>query len=230
MAVSECSIPARSMRGRAFSGRRSAMTKSVNHSEKETFPAVRRAPATRLTRRSLLGGAAASGMLAGFGGSLSYTARAAAARQEGAVAVFTSTVDIPNIDPAIGHDGAIATTQKHVYDTLYRHVGNPPELVPWLATDHTVSEDAKEWTFTLDDRAKFQDGAPVTADAVVYSTQRVLELNQGVAWMFADILESEGVTAVDDKTVKFTLTKPFAPFLHATTWLFVLNPAQVTAN
>jgi peptide/nickel transport system substrate-binding protein len=207
------------------------MAKPVNHSsQRQPVPAVRCAPATRLTRRSLLGGAAASGVLAGLGGSLTNAAPAAVARQEGAVAVFTSTVDIPNIDPAIGHDGAIATTQKHVYDTLYRHLGNPPELVPWLATDHTVSEDATEWTFTLDDRATFQDGSPVTANAVVYSTQRVLSLNQGVAWMFADILESEGVTAVDDKTVKFTLTEPFAPFLHATTWLFVLNPELVDAN
>jgi peptide/nickel transport system substrate-binding protein len=30
--------------------------------------------------------------------------------------------------------------------------------------------------------------------------------------------------------VKFTLSKPFAPFLHATAWLFVLNPEQVQAN
>ncbi len=184
----------------------------------------------RLTRRGLVGGAAASGVLAGLGGSLALPASPAQARQEGAIAIFTSTVDIPNIDPAIGHDGAIATTQKHVYDTLYRHIGNPPELVPWLATGHTVSDDATEWTFTIDDRATFQDGSPVTAEAVVFSTQRVLEINQGVAWMFADILTADGVTAVDPQTVKFTLAKPFAPFLHATTWIFVLNPAQVTAN
>jgi peptide/nickel transport system substrate-binding protein len=184
----------------------------------------------RLTRRRLIGGAAASGVLAGLGGSLSLPVAPALARQEGAVAIFTSAVDIPNIDPAIGHDGAISVTQKHVYDTLYRHLGNPPKLVPWLATNHTVSDDATEWTFTLDDRAKFQDGSPVTADAVVFSTQRVLSLNQGVAWMFADILKADGVTAPDPQTVKFTLAKPFAPFLHATAWIFVLNPAQVKAN
>ena len=207
------------------------MIKSLNRSGKERpFPTVRPDQGHRLTRRGLLEGAAASGVLVGLGGSLTYSAPAAVARQDGAIGIYTSTVDIPNIDPAIGHDGAIAITQKHVYDTLYRHVGNPPELVPWLATEHTVSDDATEWTFTLDDRATFQDGSPVTADAVVFSTQRVLELNQGVAWMFADILQAEGVTAVDPQTVKFTLTEPFAPFLHATTWLFVLNPALVAAN
>jgi peptide/nickel transport system substrate-binding protein len=207
------------------------MITSLNRFDKERpSPTDRPDQGQRLTRRGLLGGAAASGVLVGLGGSLAYSPQAAVARQDGAVAIYTSAVDIPNIDPAIGHDGAIAITQKHVYDTLYRHVGNPPELVPWLATEHTISDDATEWTFILDDRATFQDGSPVTADAVVYSAQRVIELNQGVAWMFADILEAEGVTAVDPQTVKFTLTKPFAPFLHATTWLFVLNPALVTAN
>lgn len=185
---------------------------------------------SRLTRRGLLGGAVASSALAGLGGSLAMPASPARTRQEGAVGILTSAVDIPNIDPAIGHDGAIATTQKHVYDTLYRHLGNPPELVPWLATEHTVSDDAKEWTFTLDERATFQDGSPVTAEAVVFSTQRILSLNQGVAWMFADILTADGVSAVDERTVQFTLAEPFAPFLHATTWIFVLNPAEVAAN
>src|SRR5207253_2114731 len=94
---------------------------------------------TRLSRRDLLGGVAAGGVLAGIGGSFALPAGLASAQETGGVAIFTSLVDIPNIDPAVGHDGAISTTQKHVYDTLYRHVGNPPELMPWLATDHTVS-------------------------------------------------------------------------------------------
>src|SRR5262249_12346123 len=136
----------------------------------------------------------------------------------------------PNIDPAVGHDGAISVSQKHLYDTLYRHHGNPAQLVPWLATEHTVSPDATTWTFTLDDRAKFQDGSPVTADAVVYSAQRLLKINKGVAWMSTGTLKPENVTAPDAKTVVFKLDKPYAPFLHATAWLFVLNPPVVDKN
>jgi peptide/nickel transport system substrate-binding protein len=48
--------------------------------------------------------------------------------------------------------------------------------------------------------------------------------------MFAGILDPENVVAVDDTTVQFTLNQPFAPFLHAVTWIFVLNPAEVAAN
>jgi len=144
-----------------------------------------------------------------------------------AILIFGSSVDIPNLDPAVGHDGAIAATQKAVYDTLYRHMGNPAELVPWLASGHEVTDDAIEWTFTLDERATFQDGSPVTADAVAYSLERVLAINKGVAWMFSGILSEGNVEAVDPQTVKFTLSEPFAPFLHATAWLFILNQTVV---
>jgi peptide/nickel transport system substrate-binding protein len=147
-----------------------------------------------------------------------------------AILIFGTSVDVPNIDPAVGHDGAISETQKAVYDTLYRHMGNPAELVPWLATGHEVSEDAIEWTFTLDERAKFQDGSPVTAEAVVYSVDRLIKVNKGVAWMFKGVLTEGATQAIDPQTVTFTLSEPFAPFQHATAWLFVLNPAVVDQN
>lgn len=145
-------------------------------------------------------------------------------------AIFASSVDYGNIDPAVGHDGAGSNLQKHLYDTLYRHLDTPVQLTPWLATGNEASQDAKTWTFKLDPNAKFQDGSPVTADAVVYSTQRLLNINKGTAYMFKGVLSPSGVTAVDDHTVKFTLDNPYAPFLHATTWIFILNPAVVKQN
>lgn len=185
-----------------------------------------------MSRRSLLRTSAVVG--AGAAMATSPYGRAAlasmAAQKSSGIAIFSSAVDIPNIDPAVGHDGSIAMAQKHLYDTLYRHQGNPPELVPWLAKDHSVNDDATEWTFNLDERATFADGSPVTAEAVVYSLQRVLEINRGIAWMFADIVDADGITAPDEHTVKFVLNKPYAPFLHATAWLFILNPAIVDEN
>lgn len=141
--------------------------------------------------------------------------------------ILVTSVDIANPDPAISHDGATSNLQKHLYDTLYRHTGTPVQLVPWLATGHEVTPDAKEWTFHLDPRAKFQDGSPLTAEDVVYSAQRLIKINQGTAYMFQGILSADGVKAVDDHTVKFTLDSAYAPFLHATAWLFILNSTLV---
>src|SRR5215207_11202892 len=95
------------IRPRTLSGWRSAMITSLNRFDKERpSPTDRPDQGQRLTRRGLLGGAAASGVLVGLGVSLAYSRQAAVARQDGAVAIYTSAVDIPNIDPAIGHDGA----------------------------------------------------------------------------------------------------------------------------
>ena len=48
-----------------------------------------------------------------------------------------------------------------------------------------VSPDATSVTFHLRKDAKFQDGAPVTADDVVYSVERLLKINLGPANLFA---------------------------------------------
>ena len=187
--------------------------------------------ATLLSRRSAIKGASALGGAAVFASlGLGTVLNNSASAQEGSYAIFASTVDIPNIDPAVGHDGAISISQKSLYDTLYRHVGNPVELTPWLATGHTVSEDGLTYTFTLDPAATFQDGSPLTADAVVFSFQRLMDIGQGVSFFFNGIVDRDAVVAVDAATVEFTLNKQFAPFMHAIAWLFILNPAVVQAN
>lgn len=185
----------------------------------------------RLSRRTVLKGSAALGggaVFSSLGFGLGQSSSALA--QDGNYAIFASIVDIPNIDPAVGHDGAISVSQKSVYDTLYRHLGSTMELVPWLATTYTQSDDGLTYTFTLDANAKFQDGSPVTADAVVYSFQRLLDVGQGVAYMFEGVVARDACVAVDPATVTFTLSKPFAPFLHTIAWLFILNPAVVAEN
>ncbi|HLT19563.1 MAG TPA: ABC transporter substrate-binding protein, partial [Thermomicrobiales bacterium] len=109
--------------------------------------------------------------------------------------------DISNLDPHTGHDYSIATTQKSCYDTLLRYRGNPPQLVPLLATEYESNDDATEWTFKLDERAVFHDGTPVTASDVVYSVGRMIRKNRGVAWLFSNVMDEDGAEAVDDHTV-----------------------------
>src|SRR5688572_1729783 len=107
--VSDVRCPHDRARSHTLSSWRNAMIKSRNRSDEERLSAIARPDQRhRLTRRGLLVGAAASGVLAGLGGSLAYSPQAAVALQDGAIGIFTSAVDIPNIDPAIGHDGAIA--------------------------------------------------------------------------------------------------------------------------
>src|SRR5215470_1437721 len=89
--------------------------------------------------------------------------------QDDRTIVMGSLVDVFTVDPAVGFDQAIGSSLKQFYDSLFRYVGNPPQLEPWLAESYTVSDDALVYTISLRQDAVFHDGSPVNAEAVVYS-------------------------------------------------------------
>lgn len=145
------------------------------------------------------------------------------------ILVIGSQQAVPVIDPAQKYDLSIRTLQQGLYDGLTKYVGEN-ELKPWLATSWTVSEDARVWTFKLDPRARFHNGDPVDAAAVKASFDRTLTLNKGPAWMFSDFLTPEAIEAVDPQTIRFTLSKPYAPFLSLTPWWYIVNVKEAMAH
>ncbi len=88
-------------------------------------------------------------------------------------------------------------------------------LTPVLAQSYTVSPDGRVYTFTLRDTAVFSDGTKVTANDVVFTVQKAqdptIKSPQYADWSGIQ------VAAVDERTVQFTLPKPYAPFLELTT-------------
>ncbi|HUY05279.1 MAG TPA: peptide ABC transporter substrate-binding protein [Candidatus Paceibacterota bacterium] len=88
-------------------------------------------------------------------------------------------------------------------------------LVPVLAKSYDVSPDGKTYTFVLRANAKFSDGSPVTADDVVFTVKKA----QDPALKSPEYADWSGVqvAAVDAQTVRFTLSKAYAPFLSLTT-------------
>lgn len=136
--------------------------------------------------------------------------------------------DLPaNLDPQALLDVPVAFIQLNVYDNLLRYEGNPPKLRPWLAQSYTVSKDGKTWEFKLRPGVKFHDGSDLTADDVVYSFKRLLGMHKAPAGPFESILKAENVTAVDKLTVRFTLEKPYAPFLAAIPVAYIVNRRQI---
>jgi peptide/nickel transport system substrate-binding protein len=146
------------------------------------------------------------------------------------ILVFAGRQEVPTIDPSVKYDWSIRMMQQALYDGLVKYVGNPPEVVPWLAERWESSPDAKTWTFHLVKNAKFHNGDPVTAESVRWSFARTLKLNQGPAWMLSDFLKEDGIKVVNEQTIQFTLTQPYAPFLSFVPWWYVMNPKQVLAN
>lgn len=88
-------------------------------------------------------------------------------------------------------------------------------FVPVLASGYTLSSDGLTYTFTLKSNLKFTDGTPITANDVVFTVNKAkdpaLKSPQYQNW--ANVT----ATAIDARTVQFTLTAPYAQFLQNTT-------------
>ena len=177
-----------------------------------------------MTRRTMLAGSAtALGML-------SHPAAAFERTEMGKILVFGGRQPVPVLDPSVKYDWSTRMMQQAIYDALVKYVGDPPEIVPWLAESWESNEDATVWTFNLVDGATFHNGDPVDAEAVKYSFTRTLALGQGPSWMLNQFLDADGIEAVDAHTVRFTLKNPFAPFLSFLPWWYVMNPREVMEN
>jgi len=178
-----------------------------------------------MKRRELMRAGSAAA-LASAGMSMAERATAQARR----ILVIAANTDPGNPDPHVSSGSAQNFVMRNVYDSLLRVEGNPPKFVPHLARSWTVSPDSLEYTFNLDPNAKFHDGSPVNAAAVVYSFKRLLRLKQGYSWMVAGFLDENSVQAVDPATVKIRLSRPYAAFLHVLPWMWMVNPALIEAN
>ncbi len=144
--------------------------------------------------------------------------------------ITVNTVQIfGTIDPAKISDYTDYMASANLYDGLV-NVDPKGSLVPELAEKWEVSPDATSVTFHLRSYAKFQDGSPVQAEDVVYSVERLLKINQGPANLFAGVLKPGSVEAIDPRTVKFTLSKTFSPFLATVPAIRIVNSKVVKAN
>lgn len=122
----------------------------------------------------------------------------------------------------------------NVYDGLVRYRDGTLEVEPALAESWDVSEDGTTYTFKLREGVSFHDGTPLDAEAVKYNFDRMLdeehpEHDTGpfpLAFFFSTVDE---VTAVDDLTVEFKLSEPYAPFLSNLAYPtgLIVSPAAV---
>jgi peptide/nickel transport system substrate-binding protein len=123
--------------------------------------------------------------------------------------------DLLTFDPAVVYEFSGLDVVGNLYETLVSFDPGAPNLKPVLAKQWDVKDGGDMWTitFNLDERAKFSSGRPVTADDVVYSWGRVIDLNKSPAFLFIDIaqLKKENMRAVDPQTVEVKLPKTASP-------------------
>ncbi len=146
------------------------------------------------------------------------TDAASTAPRSGGVLKIGAATEPGSLDPHRTDDTATRNVFENVYDTLL--AWSPEgELLPSLATEWTTEGDTV-YTFTLRDDVTFHSGAPFTAEDVVFTIQRIQDPATASPWA-GDFASVESVEAVDDHTVRFTLSEPFAPFLSSLARSFI---------
>ncbi|MBR3554812.1 MAG: ABC transporter substrate-binding protein [Oscillospiraceae bacterium] len=90
-------------------------------------------------------------------------------------------------------------------ETLFK-VGNDLSVQPLLA--QKAEADGKTWTITLDPKASFSNGKPLTADMVARNLMRVGEVNE----RFSDVKDYV-ITAVDEHTLTITTPEVYPTLL-----------------
>lgn len=157
------------------------------------------------------------------------TEGASPAASEQTALVFGLGGQPANMEPGNITDNNSIYVHDQVYDRLLNFKEGTTEPIPGLATEWSASDDGTTWTFKLRDDVTFHDGTPFNAEAVKVNVERWwdpesplgfrdagrgYEIWPGLFGGFkgdeASILQA--VNAVDDTTVEFVLSQPFAAF------------------
>ena len=117
-----------------------------------------------------------------------------------------------NSEPSAGWDPITGYGQRYdpiLQSTLTKAYGG--EITNDLATGYTVSDDGKDWTFTIRDDARYSNGEKVTAEDVAFTYEAVRDNSTSL-----DLSNLSSAEAVDDDTVIFHLIEPDYTFIYVT--------------
>lgn len=90
--------------------------------------------------------------------------------------------NILSLDPAAATGNDIAFVNANLYDMLIElDPQDPTVILPAIASDWEIADDDMSIRFSLRDDIFFHSGNPLTAEDVVWSLERVMELNLALA-------------------------------------------------
>ena len=178
-------------------------------------------PGPLLDRRFLMKLAAGGAALASLPVSLRH--HAASAQEETQVSIEWRKPR--TLNPLFSTAGFEQQVESAIFGALVK-MNDKLEPIGDLAETIDVSDDATQFTFHLRPNATFNDGTPLTAEDVIFTFERALDNRTGSFWtgrlqgikgaeaygnQEADTVE--GLEAIDERTVRFTLSGPDGAFL-----------------
>jgi peptide/nickel transport system substrate-binding protein len=160
-----------------------------------------------MDRRAFLKSMAGAGAVAAAGLAAPAISRGAAAR----ALRFVPQADLANFDPVWSSTIVVRNASALVWDMLY---GIDDKLAPQrqMVEAEEISSDGLTWTFRLRPDLKWHDGEPVLAKDAVASLAR-WAVRDSMGQMIRAIQNE--LTAVDDRTFRWRLKKPYPRMLFA---------------
>ncbi|MFJ3900950.1 ABC transporter substrate-binding protein [Streptomyces sp. NPDC090025] len=178
------------------------------------------------------GAAACAGPQDSSGGSGAKAGGAGAAPRKGGTLTVLNSEAQSDFDPARLYTSGGGNVPSLVFRTLTtrnREAGAAgTEVVPDLATDTgRPNKDATEWTFTLKEGLRYEDGTPITSADIKYGIERsfAAELSGGAPYLrdwlvggdtyqgsYKDPKGLASIVTPDARTIVFKLRKPEGEF------------------
>lgn len=139
---------------------------------------------------------------------------------------WVRAADSVTLDPHATNEGAAHTLSHQIYEPLILR-DSQGKAQPALAESWTITSDPKVWEFKLRQGVTFHDGAPFSADDVIFSIDRA---RQPASEMRPMLTSVDRVTKVDNFTVRIS-TKGAAPLLPGNlTSLFIMSKVWTEQN
>lgn len=167
-------------------------------------------------RRALLALLALAAAVAVAGcGAASTTTTTASSASDILRIPYLADMSVP--DPDIFYDIEGNSVILSAYEGLVKYAPNSDKIVPDLATSWSESPDRLTYTFHLRANVHFHDGTLFSAQSVMASFKRRLEVGQAPAYMVKPIAS---MTAPNPLTLVVHLKEPVDPFLDylASSW------------
>lgn len=195
------------------------------------YPAMHTDNAPRATPHHLVTTAATAAAVLLLSACTATTSTTSSAEAQNTLRIAVSS-DQGCMDPqqASSNDSTYPTRQ--LADSLTDQDPETGEIVPWLAEEWEISDDATEFTFTLRDDITFSDGTVLDAEAVAANFDTAGDLGARAS-LPAAYLQGYEETVVHDPlrfTVRFSA--PNAQFLQATSThsLAILAPSSLAED
>jgi peptide/nickel transport system substrate-binding protein len=180
-------------------------------------------------RRLVASIAASTGLALLVAGCQATPDNASSTPVEGGTLTYASGDAEPTcLDPHVGGNYPQALIAGQFLDSLVSR-NSDGEIIPWLATEWSVSDDQLTWEFTLKDDVTFTDGTQFTAEAVKVNVEHLKDPATESSTGYLALGKVESVEAVSDTIARFTLSRPDSALLESLSmpWLAIESPAGI---